>query len=171
MAFETRVLPPSPFSIQQDGNYYRQVQPRTQGYLSPKLFIGGLFPSEEQDVSISYHAPSYLFLRLRSRRMWPRGGDSLLPASHHWWNRGSILGVLLLRLLEPQFSSSELIKQQFPARRSKPRKLEATVHIHWRSWSKGITQREVHHFPYLQLESFVSEILPEEKACHKTDGS
>lgn len=70
-----------------------QLQPRTQGYFSSKLPAGGLSSQEEQELSISHSACSFLLLRLCLGQVWLGSGGSFLIIKPHLCNRGSILDV------------------------------------------------------------------------------
>lgn len=76
-----------PLSLVRQTLHSRLVQLRLKGSLIPAP-VKGLSSGEEQDMSISHPAPSYLLPRLSFKWVWLWGGGSLLP-SHHSCNEGS----------------------------------------------------------------------------------
>lgn len=60
----------------------------------PQLPAARLSSWEGQDISISHPVPSYLLLKLRSRKVWQRGEGSLLPGGPHSWDGGYTLGMV-----------------------------------------------------------------------------
>ena len=77
---------------------------RKTGLPFPWLPVKGLSSQEEQNVGTFHPACSYLLAGLSSRQMSLRGGGSLLPLILHWWFEAFMLGMLPLRIVEPQQS-------------------------------------------------------------------
>lgn len=89
----------------------KPLQPRTTGPCLPPATSQRAISLEKMDLGISHLSPSVLLLKVSSPRVQPRGGGSLLLSSTDLWDRGSTLGMALLRILGSQAWVPWLVQQ------------------------------------------------------------
>lgn len=128
------------------------LQPRTEDTFSLQLLVGRLSSQEGQEVSISHSAPSYLLPRLSPKASSLRARvSSCHPAPNYgmyavpWAQYAEKVGTLV--------TLSQLLRLWF-------HRLLPLLHQVCISLSSDVTQTEVCHYPHLQLQSPISEIVP-----------
>lgn len=126
------------------------LQPRIQGLSLPPAASQKAFFPRGVKLQCSSYCPSYLLLRLTSRKMWSRGGGSVFPSSPNVWNRGSMLGMVCWEYWGPSIAlPASWSGSSFPGEEAErtldfclPPPLSAQL-LEW-----AIDQRDVGHCPH-----------------------